>query len=134
MNSINSCRSKLHTGFPSDHYLMVTEVQVKLASRPTRKPRTPELDFSKGDPRTQARFQSHPESLPRDYTTPDPELSRYLSRPHRRVRHLHTDGSGTKGNVAQALQPARDGVLREKMVHGTMPGGLLSQTLTTPPT
>ena len=31
--SVNSCRSKLHTGFQSDHYLMVTEVQVKLAQK-----------------------------------------------------------------------------------------------------
>ena len=33
LSSINPCKSKLHTGFPSDHYLLVTEIQVKLAQR-----------------------------------------------------------------------------------------------------
>ena len=36
--SINSCRSKLFTGFPPDHYLVVTEIQVKLASRVNQAP------------------------------------------------------------------------------------------------
>ena len=30
LNSVNTCQSKLHTGFPSDHYLLVTEVKIRL--------------------------------------------------------------------------------------------------------
>ena len=41
LSTVNSCRSKLHTGFPTDHYLLVSENQVKLAKR-TRRPRLPE--------------------------------------------------------------------------------------------
>ena len=49
LSSINSCRSKLHTGFPSDHYLLVTEIQVKLAQRKVKPSYSPKLDFSKVD-------------------------------------------------------------------------------------
>ena len=96
MNSINSCRSKLHTGFPSDHYLLVTEVQVKLASRPTRKPRTPKLDFSKATPELKRDFNrtlkaslgiTHPPTTSSPATTPD----------HTAEFDIYTDGSGTKG-------------------------------------
>ena len=47
LSSINSCRPKLHTGFPSDHYLLVTEIQVKLAQRKVKPSYSPKLDFSK---------------------------------------------------------------------------------------
>ena len=46
LSSINSCRSKLHTGFPSDHYLLVTEIQVKLASRARKTIPPPRLNTS----------------------------------------------------------------------------------------
>ena len=46
--SVNSCRSKLHTGFPTDHYLLVTEVQIKLAQR--SKPSTPKPKLNLSNP------------------------------------------------------------------------------------
>ena len=49
LNSVNKCRSKLFTGFPSDHYLLVTEIKIKLAARSPRKPRPSGLDV-KFDP------------------------------------------------------------------------------------
>ena len=38
LNSVRSCKSKLYTGFPTDHYLLVTEVQVKLVARQAPRP------------------------------------------------------------------------------------------------
>lgn len=38
--TIHSCRSFTNTGYPSDHYLLVTTLQVRLAARP-RKPQVP---------------------------------------------------------------------------------------------
>ena len=42
--SVCSCRSKLHTGFPTDHYALVTEIQIKLSSRTKRSPGHRKLD------------------------------------------------------------------------------------------
>ena len=39
LNSVRSCKSKLCTGFPTDHYLLVTEMQVKLVARQSKSPR-----------------------------------------------------------------------------------------------
>ena len=47
LSSVCSCRSKLHTGFPTDHYALVTEIQIKLASRSKRSPGHRKLDLSK---------------------------------------------------------------------------------------
>ena len=38
LNSIHSCQSKLHAGFPSDHYLLVTEIGVRLQARTPKPP------------------------------------------------------------------------------------------------
>ena len=96
MNSINSCRSKLRTGFPSDHYLLVTEVQVKLASNPTRKPRTPKLDFSKATPELKRDFnRTLKASL--GITQPPTPSSPATSPDHTAEFDIYTDGSGTKG-------------------------------------
>ena len=38
LGTVQSCRSKLYTGFPSDHYLLVTSVKVKLAARQPKPP------------------------------------------------------------------------------------------------
>ena len=54
--SINSCRSKLHTGFPSDHYLLVTEIQVKLAQRLKPTPPKPKLNLAQPTAEQQQAF------------------------------------------------------------------------------
>ena len=54
--SINSCRSKLYTGFPSDHYLLVTEIQIKLAQRKQSPKYVPKLDFAKVDQALRDKF------------------------------------------------------------------------------
>ena len=48
LNTVRKCRSKLYTGFPSDHYLLVTEVPVRLAAKSPRTPKPPSLriDFT----------------------------------------------------------------------------------------
>ena len=58
--SVNSCRSKLYTGFQSDHYLMVTEVQVKLAQR--LKPMVPKPKLNLSTP-TEEQKQSFNDAL-----------------------------------------------------------------------
>ena len=45
LNSINKCRSKLNTGFPSDHYLMVADVKVRLSARTPSTSQTPSAGF-----------------------------------------------------------------------------------------
>ena len=100
LSGVNSCKSKLHTGFPSDHYLLVTEVQVKLAQR--SKPSHPRVryDFKQTTIDHQHSFnntfRAALDAGPADtsQTTPqprDPEL-----RPHLRI---YTDGSGTRGKA-----------------------------------
>ena len=59
LSSVNSCRSKLHTGFPSDHYLLVTEVQVKLAKRDRATPTQRKYDFSQIDISQRYKFNQH---------------------------------------------------------------------------
>ena len=45
LNTVCSCRSKLYTGFPSDHYLLVTEVKIKLLARRPQPPKRVRFDF-----------------------------------------------------------------------------------------
>ena len=66
LSSVNSCRAKLHTGFPSDHYLLVTEVQVKLAKRTKGPPPPPRYDLCGLSP--QAYWKSHRRFLPPQIT------------------------------------------------------------------
>ena len=47
LNSICSCQSKLYTGFPSDHYLLVTDFGVRLEGRKPKPPTMPFLDYSR---------------------------------------------------------------------------------------
>ena len=100
LSGVNSCKSKLHTGFPSDHYLLVTEVQVKLAQR--SKPSHPRVryDFKQTTIDHQHSFNNTFRAAlgagPADTSqntpqTRDPEL-----RPHLRI---YTDGSGTRGKA-----------------------------------
>ena len=45
LNTVCSCRSKLYTGFPSDHYLLVTEVKIRLLARRPQPPKRVRFDF-----------------------------------------------------------------------------------------
>ena len=52
LNSVHKCRSKLYTGFPSDHFLLV----VRLAARSPKPPQRPRLDISKVLPEQKLQF------------------------------------------------------------------------------
>ena len=65
--SVNSCRSKLYAGFQSDHYLMVTEVQVKLAQRLKPTVPKPKLNLSTPPRNKSSLFQRCSAEHPRPY-------------------------------------------------------------------
>ena len=95
LNSINSCRSKLHTGYPTDHYLLVTESQYKLSSRAnTRKPQQ-RLNFKTLTPELQAQYNhkvlQHLQTEPQEATQTAPTTPPFKS------GTFFTDGSGSKG-------------------------------------
>ena len=92
--SINTCRSKLHTGFPSDHYLLVTEVQVKLAARPPKQPRPPKLDFTKATPEAKAQFNT---TLKTSLGMQAPQTPPATPQDHTADFYFYTDGSGSRG-------------------------------------
>ena len=94
--SINSCRSKLYTGFPSDHYLLVTEVQinVKLAQRKQFPKYVPKLDFSKVDQTLRDRFNR---------TIQGQQLNEMETASDHTARiTFFTDGSGSKGRCTRS--------------------------------
>ena len=97
--SVNSCRSKLHTGFPTDHYLLVTEVQIKLAQR--SKPSTPKPKLNLSNP-TETQKHDFNQALRDilDHTAQTPEQP---SQPLRIT--FYTDGSGSRGKCS-ATTPA----------------------------
>ena len=97
--SVNSCRSKLHTGFPTDHYLLVTEVQIKLAQR--SKPNSPKPKLNLSNP-TETQKQDFNQALRDilDHTAQTPEQP---SQPLRIT--FYTDGSGSRGKCS-ATTPA----------------------------
>ena len=99
MSSVNSCRSKLHTGFPSDHFLLVTEVQVKLAQR-TKRPNIPtRLNCSAATPKEKLLFNDKFKRL-LGSETPAP-----MHQDHTARIVFYTDGSGTRGKCS-AQTPA----------------------------
>jgi len=99
MPAINSCRSKLHTGFPSDHYLLVTEVQVKLAARPPKRPAQPKIDFTKATPELKARFNLIVRNSLNKASTP-PTQEPPPNPDHTAELEIYTDGSGTRGRCS----------------------------------
>ena len=91
LSSINSCRSKLYTGFPTDHYLLVTEVQVKLAKRTKSAPPPPRFDFTKLS-LTQKDLYNETLANLLDVVT---EVTEPLD--HTASINIYTDGSGSRG-------------------------------------
>ena len=98
LNSVNKCRSKLYTGFPSVHYLLVTEVKIKLAARSPRKPRPPGLDF-KFDSSHRKAFNE----IVRDLWEEELEASDHNSarQTNGARRTVFTDGSGSRGRCSK---------------------------------
>ena len=98
LHSINKCRSKLYTGFPSDHYLLVTDVQVKLAAKVSKTPKPPMLriDFSEDSRRE---FNAIVKELwEEDKGIPDHNAGVIVQGPWVVV---YTDGSGTRGKCSR---------------------------------
>ena len=98
LSSVNSCRSKLHTGFPSDHYLLVTEVQVKLAKRDRATPTQRKYDFSQIDISQRYKFNQHLKQALGLIKIEEPEALA----DHTAAATFYTDGSGTGGRCTSA--------------------------------
>ena len=98
LSSVNSCRSKLHTGFPSDHYLLVTEIQVKLASRDRVAPTQRKYDFSQVNISQRYKFNQHLKQALGLLKGDEP------SAPidHTAKATFYTDGSGTGGRCTSS--------------------------------
>ena len=111
LHSVSSCRSKLHAGFPSDHYPLVTEVQVKLAAKSTRKPPRRRFDFSQVTPELKAQFNVSLKYNLGLQNVAEDEGS--LSPDHTAECTFYTDGSGSKGRCGPST-PAGWGVVRGK--------------------
>ena len=97
LNSICSCQSKLHTGFPSDHYLLVTEVGVRLQARTQKPPRPPQLNILSSD-RARKEFNAVLADLLDDAdhsSDHNAEVERV------EVRIVYTDGSGSQGRCSR---------------------------------
>ena len=99
LNSVRSCRALPFAGYPSDHYPLVTEVQVKLAKRskairPHRRLNLTKVTESQREAFNSA-FRKH---LTGDHDSPTPE-------DHSAAIHIFTDGSGTGGRCT-AKSPA----------------------------
>ena len=93
LSTVNSCRSKLHTGYPSDHYLLVTEIQIKLASRKQQPRYRPKIDFSKVDHTLRDCYNRMIQGRA-DMTPP-------LAPDHTAKITFYTDGAGTKGKATR---------------------------------
>ena len=87
--SVLSCKSKLYTGYPSDHYLVVSEFKAKLKARPKQPPRHQKLE-----PPTQTQLQHYNQLLHH------PQAQQHNTDHTAEPQHFYTDGSGTKGRCS----------------------------------
>ena len=92
LNSVCSCRSKLHTGFPSDHYLLATDFRVKLASKPTPPPRPPRWDFANVTEGHKKQFND----ILKELLLEGPQTTTPATQ-HQKTGVFYTDGSGSSG-------------------------------------
>ena len=97
LSSVNSCRSKLHTGFPTDQYSLVTKTQYKLGNRPkTAKPKH-KLNFKTLTPELKNPYNTLiKEAL--DPSQPEPPQIT----PPLKTGIFFTDGSGSRGRWCSA--------------------------------
>ena len=97
LNSVNSCKSKLHTGFPSDHYLLVTDIKIKLSSRPEKTPKPPKINYVQEE----AHAKSFNDIL-REFWGEEPLPSDHNSEPGSVPGTIvYTDGSGSRGRCSK---------------------------------
>ena len=93
LSSVCSCRSKLRTGFPTDHYALVPEIQIKLAARSKRSPARRKLDLSKVSINDRYAYNQKLKqglglSTEQDPVVPDNTPAKVI---------FYTDGSGSRG-------------------------------------
>ena len=94
LNSICSCQSKLHTGFPSDHYLLVTDFRVRLEARRPKPPKPPFLAYNKLTEHGKKQFNEMVREMLSDPTLITTPLT--SERPEKKGQFF-TDGSGSSG-------------------------------------
>ena len=92
--SVKQCYAVHTTGFPSDHYLLVSHIQVKLGAKPQLPPRTVRYDYTSDAAKTLHFNQVFRCSLVgssyKEQATPQGLLE------------IYTDGSGSKGRATRA--------------------------------
>ena len=93
LNSVHQCRSKLYTGYPTDHYLVVSHIQVRLAAKPPKPPRAPQLDLRQ--PTEQQRQEYN--AIFRELVQEQPPSPSIAPPDHNATAHYYTDGSGSSG-------------------------------------
>ena len=89
----------MHTGFPSDHYMLLTEIQVKLAHRPPRPP--PKLNLTSITPSQVIEFNAKV----RESLTGEQRVIEHTHPTDHSAVHFYTDGSGSSGKCS-AQTPA----------------------------
>ena len=94
LNSVNKCRSKLFTGFPSDDYFIVTDIKIKLAARGPRRPRPSGLDI-----KFDASHKEVSNEIVRNLWEDGPSAHDHNSLGEGNV---FTDGSGSRGRCRRA--------------------------------
>ena len=109
LHTVNSCRSKLFAGFPSDHYPLVTEVQVKLAAKHIKKPKPREFDFSRVTPEQKAQFNQRV----REHLGLEPEQPQdpQTISDHTAECTFYTDGSAWYERPLRSCFPSRMGMV-----------------------
>ena len=99
LNSVHKCRSRLYTGFPSDHFLLVSEIQVRLAARSPKPPQRPRLDLNKVLPEQKLQFNQILQELLEEPTEASQTTTPVTSKP---PIHFYTDGSGSRGKCSSS--------------------------------
>ena len=109
LSSVGSCRSKLHAGFPSDHYLLVAEIQIRLAQRLQTPKYRPKINFSKVTHAFRTQFNDclKTQTVPQPLETMD----------HTAKATFYTDGAGTRGKASR-VTPAGWGGSSNTAQHG----------------
>ena len=102
LNSFRSCKSKLYTGFPTDHYLLVTEIQVNLVARQSKAPKPIPLNFKQPTQQDKEQYNT----ILRELLNEGPILPVTSTPPRTEMTcEFYTDGSGSRGKCT-ALTPA----------------------------
>ena len=86
--------SKLHTGFPSDHYLLQTDIRVKLGAKKYPPSKAPKFDYT-ASPGTKQHFNSvFRQHMGLQTPAPVSDASRNIK--------VYTDGSGSAGRCTSS--------------------------------